>query len=256
MLFLSTATVALLASTATAASEARVSYHFPSKQEQQQPHGDCEAGDSSCYEQADSAGATQQQQQQQQHAHTTKQTQNHTDRDGVKQASKGTDGDEQDEAEHDGPLLKWLSNKMVPDVKACGVYLAPSTIPGAGLGCVCSFVAFFCLFWRYYIRHDCHDGSPLFVFCSIHTLSFYARMFAGRSYRRREVVTQGDIVIPLSEIDWHNGFELKRFLWEEYTWSYVALLLTLPTGFTVIGTCIVGCLLVFLWLTHILCDSL
>ena len=46
-------------------------------------------------------------------------------------------------------------------------------------------------------------------------------MFAGRKYKRQEVVTQGDIIIPLSEIDWHNGFELSQFLWEEYTWSYV-----------------------------------
>ena len=48
------------------------------------------------------------------------------------------------------------------------------------------------------------------------------QMFAGRKYNRRETVTQGDIVIPLSEIDWHNGFELSQFLWEEYTWSYVS----------------------------------
>lgn len=60
----------------------------------------------------------------------------------------------------------------------CGVYLAPSTIPGAGLG-----------------------------------------MFAGKSYGVHDTVTQGDIIIPLSSLDWHNDFKLDFFLWEEYTWD-------------------------------------
>ena len=106
-------------------------------------------------------------------ANTKQQQQNSTQRDGLKQASKETDSAEYD----DDPLLQLLSDKMVPEAKSCGVYLAPSTIPGAGLG-----------------------------------------MFAGRDYKRHDIVTQGDIVIPLSEIDWHNGFRLSFFLWEEYTW--------------------------------------
>ena len=136
-----------------------------------------------------------------QHHQHHKQSSNHTtikDRDGAghKQASKETDSDEgiddhdvmnnnNQEAEEEGssssnPLLQWISDKMLPQVKSCGVYLAPSTIPGAGLG-----------------------------------------MFAGRHYNRNEIVTQGDIIIPLSEIDWHNGFQLDFFLWEEYTCTYI-----------------------------------
>jgi hypothetical protein len=100
---------------------------------------------------------------------------NSTQRDGLKMASKG--GTDSAEDEDEDPLLQWLNEKMVPEAKACGVWLAPSTIPGAGLG-----------------------------------------MFAGRAYKPQEIVTEGDIVIPLSEIDWHNGFQLNFFLWEEYTW--------------------------------------
>lgn len=104
------------------------------------------------------------------------QQQNSTKREGgLKSASKETDSTEEEE----DPLLQLLSDKMVPEAKSCGVYLAPSTIPGAGLG-----------------------------------------MFAGRSFKRNDIVTQGDIVIPISEIDWHNGFQLSFFLWEEYTWSH------------------------------------
>lgn len=61
---------------------------------------------------------------------------------------------------------------------ACSVYLAPSTIPGSGLG-----------------------------------------MFSGKYFYENDLVTKGDIVIPLSELDWHLGFKDISFLWEEYTWS-------------------------------------
>ena len=106
-------------------------------------------------------------------AHKQRMDTNFTGRDGgLKQAAKGTDATDDDDA-----LLSLLTDKMVPEAKSCGVYLAPSTIPGAGLG-----------------------------------------MFAGRDYKRHDVVTQGDVVIPLSELDWHNGFKLNFFLWEEYTW--------------------------------------
>jgi hypothetical protein len=61
----------------------------------------------------------------------------------------------------------------------CGVYLAPSTIPGAGLG-----------------------------------------MFAGRNFSNADMVTAGDILIPIVELSWHNGHETIFFLWDEYTWSH------------------------------------
>ena len=47
---------------------------------------------------------------------------------------------------------------------ACGIYLAESTIPGAGLG-----------------------------------------MFAGkRNYKKGEALTNGDLFVPMFELDWHN----------------------------------------------------
>lgn len=148
--------IALWVSTAQAAdsSRGRVEYHLPidehrrERQQQQQQQPECEAGDASC------------QQPQQQQQQGIKQTQNHTGRgtpttttagshtnnnnnNELKQASKESDDGiadtdyfvDDDDDEEDGPvLLKWLNEKMVPHVKACGVYLAPSTIPGAGLG--------------------------------------------------------------------------------------------------------------------------
>lgn len=64
----------------------------------------------------------------------------------------------------------------------CGVYLAPSTIPGAGLG-----------------------------------------MYAGdKHYHVQDMVTFGDVVIPIFEYDWHitgGEFEETPFLWDEYTWN-------------------------------------
>ena len=49
--------------------------------------------------------------------------------------------------------------------KECGLYLAPSTIPGAGMG-----------------------------------------MFAGnKQYNIGDLVTAGDLVVPVFELDWHNG---------------------------------------------------
>jgi hypothetical protein len=50
--------------------------------------------------------------------------------------------------------------------KECGIYLAESSIPGAGLG-----------------------------------------MFAGnRDYKEEEILTSGDLVVPVFEMPWHNGF--------------------------------------------------
>lgn len=67
------------------------------------------------------------------------------------------------------------------DNSKCGIYLAPSSIPQAGLG-----------------------------------------MYAGhREYKVGEQVTDGDIVIPIFEMEWHNQLkdEEGNFLWDEYTWN-------------------------------------
>lgn len=50
--------------------------------------------------------------------------------------------------------------------KECGIYLAQSTIPNAGLG-----------------------------------------MFAGKDYRKNSKVTDGDIIVPLIEVDWNNDHD-------------------------------------------------
>lgn len=75
-------------------------------------------------------------------------------------------------------VAKSVSESERTTDSSCGVYLAESTIPGAGLG-----------------------------------------MFAGKSYAKEEKVTDGDIVIPLIEIDWHNGDEDWVFLWDDYQWA-------------------------------------
>lgn len=60
---------------------------------------------------------------------------------------------------------------------SCRVYLAPSTIPGAGLG-----------------------------------------TFAGRSFRKGDEVTPGDVVVPIRDIAFHNGGDdhENTFLWGKY----------------------------------------
>ena len=48
-------------------------------------------------------------------------------------------------------------------------------------------------------------------------------MFAGdKHYKIDDLVTFGDVVIPLVEYEWHNQngpFDGERFLWDEYTWN-------------------------------------
>lgn len=61
---------------------------------------------------------------------------------------------------------------------SCGVWLAPSTITGAGLG-----------------------------------------LFAGVSYDSGSRVLEGDLIVPIFDIDWHNDNEEWNFLWDDYTWS-------------------------------------
>jgi hypothetical protein len=63
----------------------------------------------------------------------------------------------------------------------CGMYLAPSTIPGAGLG----------------------------IFAGDHPIA------------KGEAVGMGDIVIPIIEFHWNNGVRgdtTYPFLWFQYTW--------------------------------------
>ena len=63
----------------------------------------------------------------------------------------------------------------------CGIYLAPSTIPGAGMG---MFLG----------------NTPRAI---------------------NDTVTRGDIVIPVIELKFHNGGDNTKgkFLWDEYTWA-------------------------------------
>jgi hypothetical protein len=63
----------------------------------------------------------------------------------------------------------------------CGIYLAPSSIPGAGLG-------------------------------------MYA---GDKSYDKGDIVTFGDTVIPIIEFEWNNKHTDSdySFLWDEYTWN-------------------------------------
>lgn len=68
----------------------------------------------------------------------------------------------------------------------CGLYLAPSSIPGAGLG-------------MYAGRSAISKNHP--------------------------VVPRGggDVIIPLIEMEWHTSYgttEERHFLWDEYTWSW------------------------------------
>ena len=61
----------------------------------------------------------------------------------------------------------------------CGIYLAPSSIPNAGLG-----------------------------------------MYAGnKHFQEGDAVADSDLVIPIFELEWHNGFKDFMFLWDEYVWS-------------------------------------
>ena len=64
---------------------------------------------------------------------------------------------------------------------SCGVYFAPSTIPGAGWGA-----------------------------------------FAAVNFSRDESVLPGDLIVPLQELSWHNGFDHgsddPENLWLDYYW--------------------------------------
>ena len=72
------------------------------------------------------------------------------------------------------PLLFLVAFSSTED---CGIYLAPSTIEGAGLG-----------------------------------------VFAGKDFRKGDVVILGDIFVPLIEMSANNIGEYHN-LWKEYAWS-------------------------------------
>ena len=81
------------------------------------------------------------------------------------------------------PLLITLCMSLLIPTSAtfeeltCGVWLAKSTIPGAGLG-----------------------------------------MFAGKDFDENdELLPAGDVVIPIVDIEFHQGG--GAFLWDEYTWN-------------------------------------
>lgn len=61
----------------------------------------------------------------------------------------------------------------------CGLYLAPSSIPGAGLGM--------------------YSGS--------------------KAYEKQELISDGDLMITQWDMDLNNGDDEYYNLWNEYTWS-------------------------------------
>ena len=77
----------------------------------------------------------------------------------------------------------FLVSNLVTSSKdeSCGVYLAPSTIPGSGLGM--------------FVGH--------------------------RSLEKGGLVTLEDVVIPIIEMEWNNRLAPgpRVFLWDEYTWN-------------------------------------
>jgi hypothetical protein len=66
-----------------------------------------------------------------------------------------------------------------PKNNECTLYLAPSTIPGAGLGIF--------------------TGS--------------------RPFKKGEQMAPPDIMVPAYDLEWNNGYKDFNFLWDEYTWS-------------------------------------
>jgi SET domain len=85
------------------------------------------------------------------------------------------------------PFIASSSSSSIPQreqlssepAQECGLYLAPSTIPGAGLG----------------------------VFAG------------NRPYKDGERLGPPDLMIPAYDLDWNNGGDMYYFLWDEYTWS-------------------------------------
>ena len=75
-------------------------------------------------------------------------------------------------------LCKGNRQQQPPQTDTCRLYMAESTIPDAGMGI--------------YVGHS--------------------------SFDKGEVVGSPDLVVPLFNIEWHNGKRLSNFLWSEYAW--------------------------------------
>jgi hypothetical protein len=91
-----------------------------------------------------------------------------------------------------GSVPKRQKQQEDDDNDECTLYLAPSSIPGAGLGM--------------------YSGS--------------------RPFKRGERVGEPDLMISVHEVDWHNGNDDYYFLWDEYTWSAGKFLLSQIIRFT------------------------
>jgi hypothetical protein len=44
-------------------------------------------------------------------------------------------------------------------------------------------------------------------------------MFAGKDYHALDVVTPGDLAVPVIELDWHTGYTEFVHNWDDYNWS-------------------------------------
>jgi hypothetical protein len=44
-------------------------------------------------------------------------------------------------------------------------------------------------------------------------------LFAGKDFEINDWIMPGDLVVPIVEINWHNGHESYANLWEDYQWS-------------------------------------
>lgn len=71
------------------------------------------------------------------------------------------------------------NKRLYESTEECGLYLAPSAIPGAGLGL--------------------YSGS--------------------QQYEQYDLVSDSDLMIPWWDSDYHNGNDTYYNLWDEYTWS-------------------------------------
>jgi hypothetical protein len=77
------------------------------------------------------------------------------------------------------PTTATNSSTQILTQNDCGIYLAPSTIPGAGLG--------------------------MFA--------------GNRPFSKGDVISYSDLMIVVNDMDWNNDYEDYSFLWNEYVWS-------------------------------------
>ncbi|KAL7555942.1 hypothetical protein ACA910_005482 [Epithemia clementina (nom. ined.)] len=97
------------------------------------------------------------------------------------------DGNYNDNEGEDGAILSAAQQESdkADGSQQCGVYFAPTTIPGAGNG-----------------------------------------LFAGKSFDVGNLVTPGDLIVPIADFAFHNNkIQSKQiFLWNEYTWHHRSFL--------------------------------